>query len=98
MRDQYELFSIIFVLVVFSFRKMCENSISKFVDSLDVNSRMYYVLILFLGITVFATRYILHELNKVEEIHFVQEQNRIFLNTWMFSSDLGTGNFVTGTP
>lgn len=77
---------------------MCENSISKFVDNLDVNTRMYYVLILFLGITVFATRYIHQKVDSPEESHFVQEQNGNFSDMWYFSGETKPDDFIAETP
>jgi len=62
---------------------MCGKSIRKFIDELDVDSWIYYIILLFLGITIIATVFVNHKLKVKEQTGYTIEQKHTSKDTAM---------------
>jgi hypothetical protein len=63
---------------------MWGKSIRKFIDELDINSSVYFVLLFILGIAIFTTVCVNHKLKVGHETEFVNEKGNPSQNTAMF--------------
>lgn len=52
---------------------MRENSIGKFLDNFDVNTKAYNVLLFLLGVLIVMSLYVNHKIRTGKEIGFIQK-------------------------